>query len=74
MGKRLPPDLSKKAEGLLHFYGGLEGLSRNPAWVVGIVLKSWFTESEARQIVRYIVQGVKPEARNLYLREVGFAA
>ena len=68
--KRLPTGLRSKAESLLHVYGGLEGLSKNPPWLIGIVLKTWFTEAEKKLIVEFLLHGVKREARLPMLREM----
>ena len=45
-------DLTKKANQILAFYGGLEGLARRPAWIISEVLKAFFTDEERREIVK----------------------
>ena len=45
-------DLTKKANLILSGYGGLEGLARMPAWIVGEVLSAFFTKEEGREIVK----------------------
>ncbi len=69
--KNLPSNLRRKAEGLLHVYGGLEGLSKNPPWLINIVLKTWFTEIERRELLEYLFQGLKREARLPMMKELG---
>ena len=68
--KGLSSELRRKAEGLLQTYGGLEGLSKNPPWIIVIVLRTWFTEKERREIVRFLLNGLKREARIPILREL----
>ena len=63
--------MRRKAEDLLHAYGGLDGLSRNPPWVIGIVLRTWFSEAERKILVDFILQGARREARALILNEFG---
>ena len=48
----LDDDLTKKANRILSGYGGLEGLSRMPAWIVSEVLNAFFSREERREIVR----------------------
>ncbi len=69
--KRLSSELQSKAEGLLRVYGGLEGLAKNPPWVIDKVLKTWFTENERKAIVNFLFQGLRKENRGLILREMG---
>ncbi len=69
--KRLTSELSRKAEGLLRVYGGLEGLSRNPPWLVNMVLRTWFEDAERKQIVEVLLQGMKREVRVPLMREMG---
>jgi len=69
--KRLPNGLRRKADGLLHVYGGLEGLSKNPPWLIDVVLNTWFTEDERKAIVEFLFQGVKRDARLLIFSEMG---
>ncbi len=66
----LSSEVRRKAEGPLPTYGGLEGLSRNPPWVIGSVLRTWFTEAERREIVNFLFRDLKSEARTPILREL----
>jgi hypothetical protein len=52
--KKLPAELRHKAEGMLRVYGGIEGLAKNPAWLINAVLKTWFTDSERKLLLNYI--------------------
>jgi len=45
-------DLTKKANRILSGYGGLEGLARKPAWIIGEVLNAFFTIDERREIIK----------------------
>ena len=69
--KELSFELRRKTEHLLRTYGGLEGLSRNPPWVIDKVLRTWFTEPERRQIVNALLSDLKKDARLPILREMG---
>ena len=44
-------------------------MSKNPPWVI-VVLRTWFTEKERREIVRFLLNGLKREARIPILREL----
>ncbi len=68
--RELPSDLRRKAEGLLHVYGGFQGLARNPPWLVAIVLKTWFTDAERKELVKYLAQGVKRDLRSKMMKEL----
>ena len=57
--KELPSSLRSKAEGVLGYYGGLKGLAMEPAWIVSYVLKAFFSQDEAKQILDYIGKGRK---------------
>jgi hypothetical protein len=52
--RQLPPDLQRKADEILAAYGGLKGLAYRPAWLVNIVLKSFFNESESNEIQKFL--------------------
>ena len=52
--KDLSPSLRSKADQVLGYYGGLKGLAMEPAWIVTYVLKAFFSQDEARQILEYI--------------------
>ena len=65
-----PSELRGRADRLLSAYGGLEGLSRNPPWVVGIVLRTWFTEAEGKLLLEFMFHGLKREARALIQQEM----
>ena len=69
--KTLPSDLRKKADGLLRVYGGIDGLSHNPPWVIGVVLKTWFTEAERKPLVEFMLHGARREVKVPLLRELG---
>lgn len=68
--KELPLELRRKAAGILRIYGGLEGLAKNPPWLIGMVLKTWFTGAERREIVEYLFQGPRKEVGRLILKEM----
>jgi hypothetical protein len=68
--KSLPSHLRRKAEAVLRFYGGVEGLSKNPPWVISIVLQTWFTEAERHEILDAISRGMEKQARRLVLRDL----
>ncbi len=70
--KRLTSELSRKAEGLLRTYGGLEGLSKNPPWVIGTVLRTWFEDAERRQILEFLLQDMRREVKMPLMKEMGF--
>ncbi len=53
--KDLPRDLSRKADRILSRYGGLKGLSQEPAWLVTYVLKTFFPETERKQILQFLM-------------------
>ena len=57
--KELPPGLRTKADKVLGYYGGLKGLAMEPAWIVSYVLKAFFPQDEAKQILEYIRRGKK---------------
>ena len=67
--KALPTDLHRRADALLHAYDGLDGLSRNPPWVIGIVLRTWFTAAERKLLVEFMLDGVERKARVPLLNE-----
>ncbi len=55
---------------MLSVYGGLEGLSRNPPWLIAVVLKTWFTEAERKLLVDFMFQGLKREAKTPVMEEL----
>ncbi|MDE1853124.1 MAG: hypothetical protein KGI38_05160 [Thaumarchaeota archaeon] len=69
--KKLPADLRKRAENLLRAYNGLEGFSKNPPWLIDIVLKTWFTEAERRKLLDFLLQGVNRETGLRMSKEIG---
>ncbi len=64
----LRPELSRKAEEILHVYGGVQGLASRPVWLVNTVLKTFFTEHEQSELWDYLYHGAGKEVR-LLLRE-----
>jgi hypothetical protein len=52
--KELAPSLRSKAERVLGYYGGLKGLAAEPARIVSYVLKAFFSQDEARQLLEYV--------------------
>ena len=70
MAKQLPVHLRRKAEGLLRSYGGVEGFSKNPPWVIAIVLKTWFDETERKLLADFLFQGVERRAKLLLMKEI----
>ncbi len=68
--KTLSSGLRRKAEGVLRVYGGVEGLSKNPPWLINVVLRTWFTEAERREILEFILRGMEKRARLLVLRDL----
>lgn len=60
--KELSPRLRSKAESILGYYGGLKGLATEPACIVNHVLKAFFSQDEAKQLLEYIGTGRKKAA------------
>jgi hypothetical protein len=58
--RELPPTLSEKAEEFLSAYGGLKGLTDRPIWVINIVLRTFFAESEEKEILKHISHFKRP--------------
>ncbi len=52
MLSHLSHDVTRKASQVLSSYGGLEGLAKNPTWIIGAVLDTFFTERERKEILR----------------------
>jgi hypothetical protein len=52
--RKLPAGLSRKADKILSAYGGLKGLAEQPVWIITVVLKTFFTEDEGRQVLDYV--------------------
>ncbi len=52
--RELPPSLRRKVDDVLLAYGGLRGLANRPAWLMDIVLKTFFTDAEAKEILKYL--------------------
>lgn len=69
--RHLSSDLRKKAESLLRVYGGLDGFSKNPPWLINTVLRTWFTEEERSEIMRFLFQGMKKYDRLPMLKALG---
>ncbi len=68
--KTLSSRLRYKAKGVLRVYGGVEGLSKNPPWLINIVLRTWFTEAERREIMEFILGWMEKQTRLLALRDL----
>jgi len=51
----LPPRLGRKADQILSVYGGIKGLSAQPAWLASAVLKAFFSVEEREQIEKFLL-------------------
>ena len=66
----LTRSLNRKAETVLNSYGGLKGLAKKPAWVIGSVLTAFFTEEERREILKLrLFSAARSEIERSFRRE-----
>ncbi len=69
--KNLPVELKNKSQGLLEVYGGLDGLSSRPPWLINAVLKALFTEAERVQILLYLFRDLRSDRRVRLMKDLG---